>query len=105
MASRMLEIVHRLRTKFPGVSVLLLQVELPPTFGEPYITRFRKAFGEVVHTTGVTLGPFLLERTAGHSEFNQGDGIHPNARGHELLAETVWPALKPLVVAARANSR
>ena len=85
MASRMLEIVHRLRTKFPGVSVLLLQMELPPTFGEPYITQFRKAFGEVVHTTGVTLGLFYWKGLLGIQSSIKGMGSIPTLAATSYL--------------------
>ncbi|MBX6333154.1 MAG: arylesterase, partial [Gemmatimonadaceae bacterium] len=28
---------------------------------------------------------------------NQGDGIHPNARGAEVVAENVWTVLAPML--------
>jgi len=34
---------------------------------------------------------------AGLPELNQGDGIHPTAAGAEMVAETVWSALRPIV--------
>mgnify|MGYP005876811745 CR=1 FL=1 len=47
--------------------------------------------------------PFILEGVAGVPALNQDDGIHPTARGHRLMAETVWAHLEPLVQAeARA---
>jgi acyl-CoA thioesterase-1 len=41
--------------------------------------------------------PFLLDGVAADPRFNQGDGIHPNAEGHRLMAERVWPHLLPLL--------
>jgi len=41
--------------------------------------------------------PFLLDGVAAVPELNQADGIHPNARGHEILAENVLPWLRPLL--------
>ena len=45
--------------------------------------------------------PFLLEGVAGVRSLNQADGIHPNAEGHALIAETVWKTLRPLLVAPK----
>ncbi len=38
------------------------------------------------------LVPFLLEGVGGRPELNQGDGIHPTAEGHRVMAETVYAA-------------
>ena len=39
--------------------------------------------------------PFLLDKVAGHPELNQADGIHPNIKGAEIVADTVWNVLRP----------
>ena len=41
--------------------------------------------------------PFLLEGVAGVTSLNQGDGIHPNERGEEIVAKNVWAALEPVL--------
>jgi acyl-CoA thioesterase-1 len=41
--------------------------------------------------------PFLLEGVAGSAELNLEDGIHPNADGHRLMAETVAVHLERLL--------
>jgi len=45
----------------------------------------------------VSLVPFLLQGVAGRPELNQADGIHPNAEGMSIVAQTVWQALHPMV--------
>jgi acyl-CoA thioesterase-1 len=45
----------------------------------------------------VPLMPFLLDGVAADPRLNQADGIHPNAEGHRLVAERVWPYLLPLL--------
>ena len=52
----------------------------------------------------LTLVPFLLEGVGGERELNQGDGIHPNAAGHEVLAENVWTQLEPVLHSLAASS-
>ena len=36
-----------------------------------------------------SLLPFILKDVAGIPEYNQADGIHPNPKGHEKVAESV----------------
>ena len=44
--------------------------------------------------------PFLLDKVAGEPALNQGDGIHPNSEGAQIVADTVWTALEPMLDAA-----
>jgi acyl-CoA thioesterase-1 len=48
-------------------------------------------YGEIADDLDVPLVPFLLEGVAARPALNQPDRIHPNARGHQILAETVYP--------------
>ncbi|HEU4369788.1 MAG TPA: arylesterase [Methylomirabilota bacterium] len=91
-------IVTRLRAA--GPRVLLAGMRLPPNYGAAYADAFAEAFGTVARRTAVPLLPFLLEGVAGQPSLNQADGIHPNAAGHRVMAETVWRGLRPLAEAA-----
>jgi acyl-CoA thioesterase-1 len=97
MKANLSEIVRRIRGKFPAVPILLLPMELPPTLGQEYVQRFRDVYSQVARETAIVLGPFLLEQVAGRQEFNLPDGLHPNARGHELVAQTVWPSIRSIL--------
>jgi acyl-CoA thioesterase-1 len=81
-----------------GVTVVLAGMEAPPNFGPEYTTAFRQVYRDVAKEQRVPLIPFLLMGVAGDSALNQPDGIHPNAEGARRVAETVWPALQPLLV-------
>lgn len=74
-----------------GIRVILAGMEVPPNMGPEYTAEFRRIFPDLSAAHNIPLIPFLLEGVAGHPELNQADGIHPNARGHELIAETVFP--------------
>ena len=39
----------------------------------------------------------MLEGVGGRIEYNQPDGIHPNAAGEKIMTETVWKMLEPLL--------
>jgi len=38
-----------------------------------------------------------LQGGAGDATLNQGDGIHPNARGARIVADLVWAELEPVL--------
>ncbi len=82
------------------LAVLLCGMEAPPNAGAPYATAFREAFSAVARDEKVPLVRFVLDKVAGIEGLNQEDGIHPNARGARIVADTVWPALRPLLTAA-----
>jgi acyl-CoA thioesterase I len=82
------------------LAVLLCGMEAPPNAGPAYATAFREAFSTVAREERVPLVRFVLDRVAGVEGLNQQDGIHPNARGARMVADTVWPALQPLLEAA-----
>jgi len=96
-------IIRRIRAAQPRARIVLVQMEAPPNYGPGYVRRFRGMYAEVARAEGVVLAPFLLDGVAGHPEFNQADGIHPNRRGAELVAANVWKALKPVVSAIAEN--
>ena len=85
------------RARARGAAVVLCGMEAPPNFGAAYTSAFRQVYPRVARETGATLVPFLLAGVAGRPELNQADGIHPNARGAELMARLVWARLQPLL--------
>ena len=92
-------IVERLKAR--KVKVLLAGMRLPPNYGATYTEAFGAAFSDVATRAGVPLLPFLLAGVAGDARLNLADGIHPNAEGHRVIAERVWPHLRPLLAASR----
>ncbi|MFW5969126.1 MAG: arylesterase [Halofilum sp. (in: g-proteobacteria)] len=82
-----------------GARVLLLGIRLPPNYGRAYIDRFIGVYEELADTTGVALVPRVLAGVGERREHMQDDGIHPNAAGHEVILDNVWPTLLPLIEA------
>jgi acyl-CoA thioesterase-1 len=85
------------RAQAAGARVILAGMEAPPNYGPEYVQRFRTAFREVAGRERVLLIPFLLDKVAGVPTLNQADGIHPNAEGMRIVAETVWPVLQSVL--------
>ncbi|HET9491524.1 MAG TPA: arylesterase [Methylomirabilota bacterium] len=88
-------IVKRLQAA--GVKVLLAGMRMPPNYGAEYTRQFAAVFPEVARRTGVPLMPFLLDGVAAQAPLLQPDGIHPSAAGHEVIADRLWPHLRPLL--------
>jgi acyl-CoA thioesterase-1 len=85
------------RAQARHITVVLCGMEAPPNFGASYTTAFRAAYKDVAKKYDVALVPFLLDGVAGLPDLNQEDGIHPNARGAQKVADTVWSTLRPLL--------
>jgi acyl-CoA thioesterase-1 len=92
------------RAKERQITVIVAGMEAPPNYGPEYTASFRRAFQDVAREQGVVLLPFLLDRVAGDSSLNQGDGIHPNTRGATVVADTLWVVLRPIVDRVAAAS-
>jgi acyl-CoA thioesterase-1 len=80
-----------------GISVLLCGIDTPPQRGISYTFAFHNIFPELAVRYHLPLVPFLLTGVLGDPKLNLGDGVHPNAAGARVIADTVWPYLRPLV--------
>ena len=101
MKKNLSEIIRKAQQK--GISVLLLGMEAPPNYGPEYAVSFRRVFPDLAREFHVTLVPFMLDGVAGNAALNQGDGIHPNVEGAQIVAETIWKILQPMVDAVSAS--
>lgn len=88
-------IVERLRAS--GARVLLAGMRLPPNYGADFTRDFAAVYPEIARRTGIAFMPFLLDGVAADPRLNQGDGVHPNAAGHRVIAERLWPHLRALL--------
>jgi acyl-CoA thioesterase-1 len=95
MKKNLAGIIEAARAK--QVVVILAGMEAPPNYGGEYAAAFHGAFQDLSRKYGVPLVPFLLDKVAGQASLNQRDGIHPNARGAEIVADTVWTVLEPVL--------
>ncbi|MCB9830938.1 MAG: arylesterase [Planctomycetes bacterium] len=84
-------IVDRLRAE--KVDLIVLGMLLPPSYGPDYVASFESLYERLGREPGVILVPRFLATVGGRPELNFRDGLHPNARGHELLADALEPAL------------
>jgi acyl-CoA thioesterase-1 len=89
-------IIDKVKARNPNVRVLIAGMRLPNYAADDYVSSFGKIFGDLASKNGAALVPYLLQGVAGDSAMNLSDGIHPNAAGQKILAETVWHVLEPV---------
>jgi acyl-CoA thioesterase-1 len=90
-------IIDQAKAARPDARIVLVGMLAPPNLGPEYTAKFRSLYPELARKNHLVLVPFLLEGVAGVRDLNQPDGIHPNARGEKILAETVWKTLAPVL--------
>lgn len=90
-------IIDKVRSKNPGVKIILAGMQVPPNLGEQYTKEFKDIYPELAKSNDTLLIPFILKGVGGKPLLNQGDGIHPNITGHKIVAENVWEVLKPVL--------
>lgn len=93
----LLDIIDKVRTKNKDVQIILAGMQVPPNLGMDYTKAFASIYKEVSVEKKTVLIPFILEKVGGNPKLNLPDGIHPTAEGHQLVAETVWTYLKPIL--------
>lgn len=87
-------IIEKVRAKNPDVIIYLAGMQIPPNLGPEYTKNFKELFPRIVEEQKVNSIPFILDKVAAEKDLNLADGIHPNVKGHKIVAETVWSFLK-----------
>jgi acyl-CoA thioesterase I len=90
-------IIDRTKGKYPEAKVIVAGMKVPPNMGGDYGRKFEAVFGDLAKKNKAVLIPFVLEGVGGSRELNLGDGIHPTAKGHEIVAANVWKVLEPVL--------
>ncbi len=83
-----------------GAKVVLVGMMVPPNYGRRYTEDFGALFTTLAKSKRTALAPFLLKGIADRPDARdwfQNDGIHPLAKGHPIMLDNVWQALKPLL--------
>ncbi len=90
-------IIDRTKGKYPEAKVIVAGMKVPPNMGSDYGRKFEAVFGDLAKKNKAVLIPFVLEGVGGSRELNLTDGIHPTAKGHEIVAANVWKVLEPVL--------
>jgi acyl-CoA thioesterase I len=84
------------------ISVLLAGMKAPRNMGPDYVRQFDAIYPALASTHSVVFYPFILEGVAADPKLNQGDGIHPNAAGVDVIVARILPQVETLMARARA---
>jgi acyl-CoA thioesterase-1 len=79
------------------IKVLLAGITLPPNYGTDYIHAFEQVFRDMAARHHTAFVPMIYKDLINVPGTIQQDGIHPTAKGSQILANTLFPALKPLL--------
>ncbi len=78
--------------------ILLLGMKIYSNFGEIYAKAFANMYLDLAREKKIDLMPFLLEGVALDPNLMQSDQKHPNAKGHQVIAENLVKFLEPLLL-------
>ncbi|NKK79627.1 arylesterase [Rhizobium leguminosarum] len=88
-----------MRLKERGIAVLLAGMMAPPNMGADYAARFNPIYQKLSEKHGLPLYAFFLDGVALEAGLKLDDGMHPNARGIDVMVEKMEPAVTNFVEA------
>ncbi|WP_454852457.1 arylesterase [Rhizobium binxianense] len=85
------------RLKARGIAVLLAGMMAPPNMGEDYAARFNPIYQKLAEKHGVPLYGFFLDGVVLDAGLKLADGMHPNAKGVDIMVKKMEPAVTKFV--------
>ncbi|MDR9419588.1 arylesterase [Gracilimonas sp.] len=95
--SNLQQLINKVETKYPDVQIILAGMQVPPNLGQEYTRQFEIMYPELAEENELPLIPMIMDKIGGSEDLMQGDGIHPTPEGHQVIAETVWEKLEPML--------
>lgn len=90
-------IIDRTKEKYPSARIVIAGMKVPPNMGREYGDTFAAIYADLAKKNKAPLIPFVLEGVGGVPALNLPDGIHPTAKGQEIVAATIWKTLEPVL--------
>ncbi|PLX85410.1 MAG: arylesterase [Desulfuromonas sp.] len=85
------------RLSSAGVKILLTGMRAPRNLGGDYVAGFDSIFPELARLHQVAFYPFFLDGVATAPTLNQNDGIHPNAKGVDVIVAGILPLVLQMI--------
>ncbi|MCA3561742.1 MAG: arylesterase [Aestuariivirga sp.] len=87
-----------------NLPVLLAGMKAPPNMGAEYQSHFDGMYQRLAAKhPEVLLYPFFLDGVAAELKLNQGDGMHPNPAGVDVIVARILPSVEQLLGKAGGN--
>ncbi len=87
------------------IPVLLAGMRAAPNLGPDYVGAFDGIYPALATKHGVARYPFFLDGVAGNRALLQADGMHPNARGVEIIVGRMLPSVRKALRGPAARAR
>jgi len=94
-------IITKLKEK--RIAVLLTGMLAPPNMGGTFAAAFNPIFPELAAKHGVLFDPFFLDGVAADASLNLSDGMHPNAKGVDVIVRRILPKVEELIAEVRSR--
>jgi acyl-CoA thioesterase I len=85
------------RIKAKGADILLTGMRAPRNYGPEFTRAFDRNFPELAKKHDLLFYPFFLEGILLNSALNLDDGIHPNAKGVDVIVQGILPHVEELI--------
>ena len=83
--------------KSQKTKAILMQIQMPPNYGKRYTKPFSELYSTLSKQKDIPLIPFFLEEVITKPEWMQKDGLHPNAKAQQWIAEFIAIELKKII--------
>jgi acyl-CoA thioesterase I len=94
-------IVERLKSR--DIPVMLAGMYASRNLGPEYVQKFDGIYPDIAKKHDLVLYPFFLDGVAGDRSLNLPDGMHPTAKGVEIIVERILPSVESFL--ARLSQR
>jgi acyl-CoA thioesterase I len=91
--------------KARGLDVLVAGMEAPRNLGKEYVDAFQTMYPRLAQKYDALFYPFFLEGVALKPELSLPDGMHPNEKGVEIIAENILPQVEALIARVKARRK
>ncbi len=85
-------IVTRLKAR--NIPVLLAGMYASRNLGPDYVQKFDSLYPDIAKKHDLVLYPFFLDGVAGERSLNLPDGLHPTAKGIEIIVARILPTVE-----------
>jgi acyl-CoA thioesterase-1 len=85
------------RLRRDNVKVVLTGMLAPPNYGRRFAEDYKAVFARLAAEHKVVFYPFFLDGVASDPALNQGDGLHPTAKGVGVIVERILPYVKQVL--------
>lgn len=87
------------------IPAMLAGMRASPNLGSDYVRRFESIYPDLAKERGLVLYPFFLEGVVGDRSLNLPDGLHPTAKGVDVVVANITPTVEKFLaqIAARRS--